>query len=114
MPHLPKQHRPPRVKGRRLARRPSPSKRGYGARWQRIRRRVLDERMWCADLFSHHRSMGPSAVAATIVDHIVPLRDGGTNDDANLQCLCASCHSRKTALQDGGFGRPKRSRVLGE
>jgi 5-methylcytosine-specific restriction protein A len=43
---------------------------------------------------------------ATDVDHI----DGNArnNDVHNLQSLCHSCHSRKTARQDGGFGRPPR------
>lgn len=43
-------------------------------------------------------------VAAAEVDHIVPLADGGTNDDENLQSLCKSCHSRKTA-RESGFGK---------
>jgi 5-methylcytosine-specific restriction protein A len=30
------------------------------------------------------------------VDHIRPLEDGGTDDDANLQVLCESCHGVKT------------------
>jgi phage terminase large subunit-like protein len=30
------------------------------------------------------------------VDHIVERRDGGTDDESNLQTLCSSCHSRKT------------------
>lgn len=31
------------------------------------------------------------------IDHIVPLRAGGAPyDQANLQTLCASCHSKKT------------------
>ena len=39
---------------------------------------------------------------ATDVDHIVPLTQGGGNEWTNLQALCKSCHSRKTATQDGG------------
>ena len=31
------------------------------------------------------------------IDHIVPVANGGSNDDDNLQLLCASCHKRKTA-----------------
>jgi 5-methylcytosine-specific restriction enzyme A len=31
------------------------------------------------------------------VDHIVPIADGGARlDEANLQSLCAACHSRKS------------------
>jgi 5-methylcytosine-specific restriction endonuclease McrA len=30
------------------------------------------------------------------VDHIIPLEDGGTDDDANLQVLCDADHGRKT------------------
>ena len=37
-----------------------------------------------------------------IVDHITPINDGGTNEWANLQPLCAPCHNRKTATEDGG------------
>lgn len=33
------------------------------------------------------------------VDHIVPLEDGGTDADANLQTLCSSCHGRKTRAE---------------
>jgi len=33
---------------------------------------------------------------AVNVDHIVPLADGGTDEDANLQTLCRSCHGKKT------------------
>lgn len=37
-------------------------------------------------------SLGPLQV-----DHITPLRDGGTNTRANLQVLCTTCHTVKTA-----------------
>lgn len=36
------------------------------------------------------------------VDHIIPLEQGGTNDLANLQGLCTSCHIYKTAVLDRG------------
>lgn len=29
------------------------------------------------------------------VDHIVPRKRGGTNDDSNLQTLCEDCNKRK-------------------
>lgn len=30
------------------------------------------------------------------VDHRVPLEQGGTDDDENLQCLCEPCHKKKS------------------
>lgn len=36
---------------------------------------------------------------ATHVDHIVPVCDGGTDDESNLAAICASCHARKTAAE---------------
>jgi len=33
------------------------------------------------------------------VDHIIPLRLGGTSSKSNLQVLCVTCHRRKTALE---------------
>jgi 5-methylcytosine-specific restriction endonuclease McrA len=30
------------------------------------------------------------------VDHIIPIEDGGTDDDKNLQVLCSADHGRKT------------------
>lgn len=35
--------------------------------------------------------------AATEWDHIVPLEQGGADDESNLQGLCATCHAEKTA-----------------
>jgi 5-methylcytosine-specific restriction protein A len=51
-----------------------------------------------------------------VTDHIVPHRGDPALlwDPANLQALCARCHNRKTALEDGGFGRaPKREKRPG-
>ena len=41
---------------------------------------------------------------ATEVDHIVPKSAGGTDAMDNLQALCKSCHSRKTA-KEGRWGK---------
>jgi len=69
----------------------SPSKRGYGWAWQRLRSHVLLMEPLCRECGAHGR-----VVAATDVDHITPKSQGGTDDLSNLQALCHSCHSAKT------------------
>ena len=45
----------------------------------------------------------PGIVAATLVDHIVPITAGGAErDPANLQSLCRCCHADKTACEKRG------------
>lgn len=36
---------------------------------------------------------------ASVPDHIIPLAQGGSDDDDNIQCLCADCHAAKTATE---------------
>jgi 5-methylcytosine-specific restriction protein A len=36
---------------------------------------------------------------AAHVDHIIPLEDGGTDDESNLQTLCGSHHGSKTRAE---------------
>lgn len=83
--------------------RPSSSARGYDGRWKRYRLVYLAEHPWCKiclDMGIHE--------PATDVDHVVPHKGDPTRfwDPENHQGLCASCHSRKTASEDGGFGNP--------
>ena len=81
-------------------RRGSASKRGYGRRWQRTRAAQLQREPWCREC----RREGYTR-PATQVDHIVPKARGGTDDPSNLQSLCGSHHSRKTALELREDGR---------
>ena len=74
------------------------SRRGYGARWRRLRGMFLGQHPLCADPFNAHDGR---PVAATDVDHIVARARGGTDAFENLQSLCHACHSRKTAVSDG-------------
>lgn len=84
------------------SRRGSASERGYDAKWRRIRALFLKQNPLCV-------AQQPDGLVcnrpATDVDHIVPLRLGGSNQFINLQALCHSCHSRKTAREDGAFKR---------
>ncbi|MEZ4714287.1 MAG: HNH endonuclease signature motif containing protein [Caldilineaceae bacterium] len=43
---------------------------------------------------------------ATEVDHIVRKADGGADAWENLQALCKSCHSKKTATEGRGVEIP--------
>jgi 5-methylcytosine-specific restriction protein A len=66
--------------------------------WRVLRTAVLRESPLCLACKSHGR-----LVAAGVVDHVVPLKDGGARfDRANLQPLCVSCHNRKTARETAG------------
>ena len=72
-------------------RRGKTTERGYGAAWRAIRKCVLDENPCCEQCMKTGRP-----VPATEVDHIVPKAQGGTDDRADLQALCARCHDAKS------------------
>lgn len=75
--------------------------RGYDRRWRRLRSAVLAAEPLCRHCLSVGRSR-----RADDVDHIIPISRGGLRlDRDNLQSLCRECHARKTATEDGGFGR---------
>ncbi len=88
------------VQRRTDAQRGTASQRGYGANWRRVRAMFLAEHPLCADPYKNH---GPYPPLATDVDHIVPRSQGGSEDPENLQALCKSCHSKKTAHESGGW-----------
>ncbi|QNM94911.1 HNH endonuclease [Chitinimonas koreensis] len=72
--------------------------------WQGLRSAQLARQPLCQGCLD-----SGAVVPATHVDHIKPVADGGSFDDpANHQSLCQSCHSRKTAAADGGFGNRRR------
>lgn len=79
---------------RRPDNRPSASRRGYDAKWRRVRAAYL----------RGHKDCVVCGEQATEVDHVVALKDGGTHQWSNLQAMCKTHHSRKTAVSDGGFG----------
>ena len=39
------------------------------------------------------------------VDHIVPLADGGSDEDSNKETLCQPCHDAKSAREEAARGR---------
>ena len=79
--------------------RESAAKRGYDARWRRLRKWHLNRHPLCVDPFGDHEGR---ITSATLVDHIMPLRQGGTHALENLQSCCTKCHNKKTARESGG------------
>lgn len=73
-------------------RRGSSSRRGYDSRWERVRAMHLASEPLCRMCLAQGR-----VTPAVLVDHIVPIRDGGAVlDDDNLQSLCRACHDQKS------------------
>ncbi len=56
--------------------------------WRRLREAMLNSEPLCRMC----RDIGKTTLASC-VDHIIPIRDGGTDARDNLQSLCATCHS---------------------
>jgi 5-methylcytosine-specific restriction enzyme A len=75
--------------------------RGYGAKWQKLRKRILSRDN---GLCQQCRRRG-RITAATHVDHIVNKARGGTDDESNLESICRTCHALKTGREShGGSG----------
>ncbi|MDQ0414223.1 HNH endonuclease [Mesobacillus stamsii] len=73
------------------------AQRGYNARWRKAR----------ASYLSQHPICIRCGHVATVVDHIIAHK-GDMHlfwTVSNWQSLCNTCHNRKTATEDGGFGR---------
>jgi len=82
----------------------SATSRGYSYTGTRRRAPVLAEQPICAS---------PGCTLPSVdVDHVLSKRKGGTDDRSNLIAFCHRHHSQKTALTDGGFGRPV-ARIIG-
>jgi len=92
------------------ARRESAHARGYTNRWQQYRASYLRAHPMCVRCLARKL-----LVPATDVDHVTPV--SGPDDprfweSMNHQGLCHSCHSEKTATEDGGFGRAGRGHPI--
>lgn len=92
------------TKGAGKEQRPSSCRRGYGYRWQQTSAAYLQAHPIAVDWFGTHNGV---IYAAEVVDHIRPHK-GDIKlfwDPDNWQGLTKVDHNRKTALEDGGFGR---------
>jgi 5-methylcytosine-specific restriction protein A len=66
-------------------------KRIRGRELQRRRARLFARERWCVVC-----AQDGKRTLATIRDHIIPLAEGGTEDEDNEQPLCLDCSDRKT------------------
>jgi 5-methylcytosine-specific restriction protein A len=84
------------------AERPSSYARGYTRRWSRESKLYLRAHPMCMC-----DSCNGDGLPAEIVDHVVPHKGNQSLfwDPSNWQAMNKRCHDRKTATQDGGFGR---------
>ncbi len=97
MPTIPKATRksylPPRVaQGRRL----HANTEFYQCQaWRRCRHAYLAEHPLCVECEKRGE-----IVPARVVDHILPINEGGARFDfANLQGLCDKCHNKKSGRE---------------
>ena len=76
--------------------------------WRMARKRHLNNSPFCVECLKVGK-----ATKATMVDHIIPIKQGGdTFSPDNLQSLCWSCHGRKSIEEGSRFG--KRGDDVGE
>lgn len=71
-----------------------PTKRVTGRKLQRLRAELFQRDPLCAECKKHGR-----IALATQRDHVVPLEEGGSDDDGNVQGLCLPCHDAKSKAE---------------
>ena len=76
--------------------------RGYDNRWKRERKLFLLHNPICVRC-----EIDGALEPAAVVDHIQPHKGDKILfwDVSNWQALCKHCHDKKTANEDGGFGK---------
>lgn len=87
------------------ARRGNSAQRGYGGKWRKEREAWLRAHPLCE--CEQCQGGRVRVTPASVVDHRTPHRGDMRLfwDRKNWQSMSKACHDRKTATQDGGFGR---------
>ena len=78
-----------------------------GTTWQNARLRIFKrDGFFCQEHMRQGKSVAVEEHGANhgVCDHIIPLAEGGSDDDDNLQTLCQDCDKTKTA-QEARRGR---------
>jgi 5-methylcytosine-specific restriction protein A len=69
--------------------------------WHKTRKRILER--------DEYRCYRCGADGCRRVDHIVPVSQGGGDEDSNLAAICDVCERSKTA-REGNAAKPRRRR----
>ena len=86
----------------------SRQERGYGARWDKLRKLAMDRDDWLCQPCKREGRATP----AREVDHIIPKSQGGTDDLDQLQAICKTCHQEKTQREAAeAQGRKSKPRI---
>jgi 5-methylcytosine-specific restriction protein A len=84
----------------------APVKRITGRRLQAMRAALFARQPLCAECARQGRVR-----ASTQRDHVVPLSEGGADDETNEQGLCDACHAEKSQ-REAATGRTRQSRPV--
>ena len=72
----------------------------HSKEWKRLRQNFLVEHPFCCECMKAGK-----LIKAVVVDHVVPIKQGGSAlDENNLQALCPSCHGSKSIREGSRFG----------
>ena len=98
----------PRDYKRYDSKRGSAASRGYDSRWKKYRLNFLRKNPLCIICLDKGK-----LIPSTRVDHTTPHKGDMKLfwDTKNHQALCESCHNRKTAKEDGGFGNERKNKL---
>lgn len=81
----------------------TPTKRITGRRLQAMRASLFSRHPLCVKCLEQDL-----AVPATERDHVIPLAEGGADDETNEQALCAACHEVKS-IAESQRGRSRKA-----
>ena len=92
------QHAKLRSWGSYQKQRGTPTQRGYGSEWRKLRAKIMERDGYLCQVCRANGRL----TEAREVDHIVNKASNDGNDDpSNLQAICVKCHREKTARERG-------------
>ncbi|MEX1669131.1 HNH endonuclease [Zhongshania guokunii] len=84
-----------------------------GSKWRSKRQRIFERDNYLCQIHLERGELEPVALHGArhgVCDHIIPIAEGGTESDSNLQTICQSCDKAKTnaeAQRGRGGSKPR-------